>query len=435
MLGKGIGDDIQECISDDDNNSEELKAALALSLAEIPNEGDDYLQKKNVAVEKKTDFEERGIIRAKGHIDLDDCAATSFRTLIPQCENAPLTEVEEESISSLLWSDDTTEEDVNRWMSQGIFFGNDPDRKLNLNEKNYNSLRKEGTEEVEKCSSREEDEWITGGDPGWWGLQQTAGGPCGVLAALQCEMLRRIMFDTEDNDNENEIKNLPEGSRAERALSLAIGTILARVSLAETTDMDTPENERPHRRPRRVRIVIPTDVGSGEVYTISLPPQCKRKRQQGQEEEKEQSGDCLRSVYDDDELSLTRAVASFLLTSLPNSLADAMLSDTPASYNQNYLPPTPLSILSRREGIYHLTSSLILTRTPTTIREDMDDAQHSSTGSSFTLTGQFGHCNQELINLLLCGCATSNVFDGTVDMGEGFVVSGIPVRFYIVQYL
>jgi hypothetical protein len=33
--------------------------------------------------------------------------------------------------------------------------------------------------------------------------------------------------------------------------------------------------------------------------------------------------------------------------------------------------------------------------------------------------GQFGHCNQDLINLLLTGRATSNVFDGEMSLGDG----------------
>jgi hypothetical protein len=32
--------------------------------------------------------------------------------------------------------------------------------------------------------------------------------------------------------------------------------------------------------------------------------------------------------------------------------------------------------------------------------------------------GQFGHCNQDLINLLLTGRATSNVIDGEILLGE-----------------
>jgi hypothetical protein len=38
--------------------------------------------------------------------------------------------------------------------------------------------------------------------------------------------------------------------------------------------------------------------------------------------------------------------------------------------------------------------------------------------------GQFGHCNQELINLLLTGRATSNVIDGEMELGD----SGLRLR-------
>ena len=46
---------------------------------------------------------------------------------------------------------------------------------------------------------------------------------------------------------------------------------------------------------------------------------------------------------------------------------------------------------------------------------------------STTLIGQFGHCSQELLNLLLCGAASSNVFDGSIPMGDtGLTLRGIP---------
>ena len=51
----------------------------------------------------------------------------------------------------------------------------------------------------------------------------------------------------------------------------------------------------------------------------------------------------------------------------------------------------------------------------------MDDPQYSH------LTSQFGHCSQELLNLLLTGQATTNVFDHTVDM-SGLIIHGISQR-------
>ena len=56
-------------------------------------------------------------------------------------------------------------------------------------------------------------------------------------------------------------------------------------------------------------------------------------------------------------------------------------------------------------GVVLFTLSLLMTRGIESIEEDMDDP-------STTLIGQFGHCSQELLNLLITGRATSNVFDG-----------------------
>jgi hypothetical protein len=48
----------------------------------------------------------------------------------------------------------------------------------------------------------------------------------------------------------------------------------------------------------------------------------------------------------------------------------------------------------------------------------MDDPQNSH------LTAQFAHSSQELINLLLTGQATSNTFDGSVNLGSGISCNG-----------
>ena len=62
--------------------------------------------------------------------------------------------------------------------------------------------------------------------------------------------------------------------------------------------------------------------------------------------------------------------------------------------------------------------SLLLSRTPDIVREDMDEP-----GS---LTAEFGHGTQELMNLLLSGRAVSQVFDGVKPLGDsGLVLRGI----------
>lgn len=73
-------------------------------------------------------------------------------------------------------------------------------------------------------------------------------------------------------------------------------------------------------------------------------------------------------------------------------------------------------------GVLSFVCSVLLSRTPATVREDMDDPCNP-------LIGRFGHCSQELVNLMLIGEATSNVFDGTRWLGDdpstGFLVKGV----------
>ena len=47
------------------------------------------------------------------------------------------------------------------------------------------------------------------------------------------------------------------------------------------------------------------------------------------------------------------------------------------------------------------------------------------------MIGQFGHSNQEVINLLLTGKATSNSFDGEIALGDG--AAGMSVKGVLTQ--
>ena len=80
--------------------------------------------------------------------------------------------------------------------------------------------------------------------------------------------------------------------------------------------------------------------------------------------------------------------------------------------------PEPLSLLKATGGIIFVYS-IVVTRGVSNCKLDMDDQ------ATYHLTGQFGHCNKELINILLCGKCVSNVFDNEIDMGGGYVVKGI----------
>ncbi|CAL8393119.1 unnamed protein product [Boreogadus saida] len=65
--------------------------------------------------------------------------------------------------------------------------------------------------------------------------------------------------------------------------------------------------------------------------------------------------------------------------------------------------------------------SAVLSRSIAKVREDMDV-------SSNTLIGAHGYCTQELVNLLLCGQAASNVFDGQVQLDAATLLKGVARR-------
>ncbi|GAX82694.1 hypothetical protein CEUSTIGMA_g10120.t1 [Chlamydomonas eustigma] len=68
-------------------------------------------------------------------------------------------------------------------------------------------------------------------------------------------------------------------------------------------------------------------------------------------------------------------------------------------------------------GIVLLLVSLLLTRGVHVVRSDMDEASNA-------LMGMHGYCTQELVNLILTGQASSNVFDGNKDL-DGSKLKGI----------
>ncbi|KAM7388196.1 hypothetical protein PAMP_024388 [Pampus punctatissimus] len=63
-------------------------------------------------------------------------------------------------------------------------------------------------------------------------------------------------------------------------------------------------------------------------------------------------------------------------------------------------------------GCLLLTISAVLSRSIEKVRDDMDVP-------TTTLIGAHGYCTQELVNLLLCGRAVSNVFDNNMELDSG----------------
>jgi hypothetical protein len=215
-------------------------------------------------------------------------------------------------LNKLLVGPSATPEDMLRWHSQGFNFSHSPS----------------------------------------WGLKQGQGGPCGILASVQAEMLRELFFSGDISRVNGNL--LPEFSktRVSEVLVVSLVRILSRAK-------------------------------SGEKYIfIEMQPNTN-----------------LANVDETHSISIVKLSTS----------AQAL----------QYIEENE-AILAGSSGVLIYLMSLLLTRGLDQVLEDMDDVDN-------TLIGHFGHCTQDLLNLLLSGKASSNVFDGMKPLGgeSGFNLKGV----------
>lgn len=81
-----------------------------------------------------------------------------------------------------------------------------------------------------------------------------------------------------------------------------------------------------------------------------------------------------------------------------------------------------LHFFQSRMGALLFLISALLSRGLDAIQADRDDP------SPPLVTAPFGHASQEIVNLLLCGQAVPNVFDGRMDLGGGMFLKGVSTR-------
>lgn len=181
------------------------------------------------------------------------------------------------------------------------------------------------------------------------GLRQGQGGPCGVLAVVQAEMLVSLMFRAQTQRGDVE-KCSPEA--ADEALVAAMLAILDRARSADSF-----------------------------VFVDCTAP-------------------------DAPALSPSNFIATRVQT---KGAAEEHLR-------------THIARFKSRVGCLLFLLAAAMTHGLAAVVADMDEDTH-------TLVGQFGHCSQETINLLLTGRASSNVFDGDIPLGEsGLLLKGVHQR-------
>lgn len=316
------------------------------------------------------------------------------------------------SFHEVMWdSGMTTDNDKSRWVGQGIDF------------RNNDTIESDPDGEASSVIS------LLAADYGPWGLTQSHGGPCGVLAAVQAELLRILLFGQRNPVDYPRLQpgTVPKKAEASfcgedirQALAKAIAIVLARsANMPSAASNEDVNSER-----KTVGIVLPSQSADASSLTWedlepwSTPPDSHVKsailntyRVAPKDLAASSSGAHKRQKIDgshesraDKILRMARATAAFLLHDGPPGRA------------------SPLEAFRKPGGVMLLVMSLVATRGRGVIQSEMDDP----TGTR--LTAQFGHCGQELINLLLTGQAVSNVFDNTLTPSGELTCRGIQSR-------
>ncbi len=132
-----------------------------------------------------------------------------------------------DDFNSLMWDDfnNTTAEDKTRWFSQGIH------TKLLLQNKN-NVNDESSTANVQPSNDFDS-----------WGLLQSFGGPCGVLAALQAELISRLLIYEKIQEQDSHSLTRFDSKEIEQALADCIANILVRSCMAPSIHSKSKTND------------------------------------------------------------------------------------------------------------------------------------------------------------------------------------------------
>ncbi|KAJ6821031.1 uncharacterized protein M6B38_394985 [Iris pallida] len=229
------------------------------------------------------------------------------------------------------------------------------------------------------------------------GLVQHEGGPCGVLAAIQAFVLKNLLFSPENLDKCKVTAPLQ-----------SLGLRRCTQSSSARADAFTSLTED-----RKARALVHSMVdilflcGSRQrtvVATLSVfNNHSEGASEDGQKDERITKS--LESLSIESASDFQRVLRVKTYTSR-EAVFRRLVSELP--------------VFQSRMGAMLFLISALLSRGLERIQADRDDP------SLPLVTAPFGHASQEIVNLLLCGQAVPNVFDGRMDLGGGMFLKGIP---------
>ncbi|KAL2649670.1 hypothetical protein R1flu_017798 [Riccia fluitans] len=234
------------------------------------------------------------------------------------------------------------------------------------------------------------------------GLVQREGGPCGVLAPIQALVLKYLLFVPESEADAQIFGNRD-----------TVGSQACYSGNANTPRGDSVEPSLVFSDFQRTRALVRAmgetlwkAGGKRKAILVVLDIPCFAAEDSYNEEEQDEiAAKALDGVALDSVEEFHRVVKVCAVTSISELHLD-LYSLLPA--------------FRSRMGALLFLFSVLLSRGLDAIQSDRDDPDQP------LVTPPFGHASQEIVNLLLCGQAVPNVFDGSMDLGSGMFLKGIP---------
>ncbi|KAK7270940.1 hypothetical protein RJT34_26476 [Clitoria ternatea] len=225
------------------------------------------------------------------------------------------------------------------------------------------------------------------------GLVQHEGGPCGVLAAIQAFVLKYILFFY---DELKDILSLPlnQGpSISFKGQSVPSDSFSSLTEGVKVSALVRSMGEILFMCGNNERAVIATlnIIGNGIQYSEEIKK---------------------------DEV-ITNALEGLAIESALD-LQNLLRFETHTSQSRALKRlEAVIPLFQSRMGALLFLISALLSRGLDLVQNDRDDPGLP------LVTAPFGHASQEIVNLLLCGQAVPNVFDGRMDLGGGMFLKGI----------
>ncbi|KAL5195290.1 Ubiquitin carboxyl-terminal hydrolase MINDY-3 [Glycine soja] len=224
------------------------------------------------------------------------------------------------------------------------------------------------------------------------GLVQHEGGPCGVLAAIQAFVLKYIIFFSD------ELKDVSCMSQK------GPGAAFKSQSVPSYNFSSLTEDEKVRALVKSMGEIL-FSCGSNRRAVIATLSISENDIQRFEGISKDEVvSKSLQGLSIESALDLQKVLRVETCTSQTNALQRLEAN---------------LPLFQSRMGALLFLISALLSRGLDLVQSDRDDP------SLPLVTAPFGHASQEIVNLLLCGEAVPNVFDGRMDLGGGMFVKGI----------